>query len=89
MIQQLTALGCRFALDDFGTGSNSLTTLKNLQISRAKIDGSFVRDRLTDRNSLATVRAIVELANGLSMDTLLESPGKDESRRLHKLFLEM
>jgi EAL domain-containing protein (putative c-di-GMP-specific phosphodiesterase class I) len=23
MIQQLTALGCRFALDDFGTGSNS------------------------------------------------------------------
>jgi EAL domain-containing protein (putative c-di-GMP-specific phosphodiesterase class I) len=124
MIQQLTALGCRFALDDFGTGSNSLTTLKNLQISRVKIDGSFIRDILTDRNSLATVRAIVELANGLSMDTvaeyveteaiakevcrlgvdyaqgyaygrpepldtLLESLGKDESRRLHKLFLEM
>jgi diguanylate cyclase (GGDEF)-like protein len=124
MIQQLTALGCRFALDDFGTGSNSLTTLKNLQISRVKIDGSFVRDILTDRNSLSTVRAIVELAKGLSMDTvaeyveteaiakevrrlgvdyaqgyafgkpepldsLLESLSKDESRRLHKLFLEM
>jgi diguanylate cyclase (GGDEF)-like protein len=124
MIQQLTALGCRFALDDFGTGSNSLTTLKNLQISRVKIDGSFVRDILTDRNSLATVRAIVELAKGLSMDTvaeyveteaiadevrrlgvdyaqgyafgrpepldtLLESLSQDESRRLHRLFLEM
>ena len=79
---------------------------------------------VTDRNSLATVRAIVELAKGLSMDTvaeyveteaiakevrrlgvdyaqgyafgrpepldtLLESLSKDESRRLHKLFLEM
>jgi len=124
MMQQLKALGCRFALDDFGTGANSLTTLKNLQISRVKIDGSFVRDVLTDRNSQATVRAIVELANGLSMDTVaeyveteaishevrrlgvdyaqgyafgkpepldgvLESLGQDESRRLHKLYLEM
>jgi len=72
MIKQLKALGCRFALDDFGTGANSLTSLKNLQISRVKIDGSFVRDILTDRNSLATVKAIVELARGLRMDTVAE-----------------
>lgn len=72
MISQLKALGCRFALDDFGTGANSLTSLKNLQISRVKIDGSFVRDILTDRNSVATVKAIVELARGLSMDTVAE-----------------
>jgi EAL domain-containing protein (putative c-di-GMP-specific phosphodiesterase class I) len=65
-------LGCRFALDDFGTGTNSLTLLKNLQMSRVKIDGAFVRDILTNRNSLATVRAIVELAAGLSMDTVAE-----------------
>lgn len=72
MIQQLTALGCRFALDDFGTGANSLTSLKNLQISRVKIDGSFIRDILTDRNSLATVRSVVELAKGLSLETVAE-----------------
>jgi diguanylate cyclase (GGDEF)-like protein len=124
MIKQLRTLGCRFALDDFGTGANSLTILKNLQINRVKIDGSFVRDILTDRNSLATVRAIVELANGLSMDTvaeyvetdaisrevarlgvdyaqgyaygrpepligILEGLTRDESQRLHKLFLNM
>ena len=124
LIQQMKTLGCRFALDDFGTGANSLTALKNLQIARVKIDGSFVRDILTNRNSLATVRAIVELAGGLSMDTvaeyvetdaiarevrrlgvdyaqgyafskpeplqgILESLDEDESKRLHKLFLEM
>ena len=43
MIAELKAFGCQFALDDFGTGANSLTTLNNLQISRIKIDGSFVR----------------------------------------------
>ncbi len=72
MIDKLKVLGCRFALDDFGTGANSLTSLKSLQIARLKIDGSFVRDILTDRNSQATVRAIVELAKGLSMDTVAE-----------------
>jgi diguanylate cyclase (GGDEF)-like protein len=72
LIRQLRSLGCQFALDDFGTGANSLTTLKQLQIARVKIDGSFVRDVATDRNSRATVRAIVELADVMSIDTVAE-----------------
>ena len=124
MIAKLGALGCRLALDDFGTGANSLVSLKSLQIARVKIDGSFVRDIVTEQRSEATVRAIVELAKGYGMDTvaeyvenrsigdavrrlgvdyaqgygigkpeplegLLEELSHDESRRLHKLFLEM
>jgi diguanylate cyclase (GGDEF)-like protein len=123
LIRQLKSLGCHIALDDFGTGANSLTLLKHLQISRVKIDGSFVRDVATDRNSRSTVRAIVELANGMSIDTVAEfvetkeiadevrdlgvdygqgyafgkpeplhqvlaALGAEESRRLHRLFLE-
>jgi EAL domain-containing protein (putative c-di-GMP-specific phosphodiesterase class I) len=123
MVTRLGALGCGFALDDFGTGANSLTYLKALNVDRVKIDGSFVRDVLSDRNSQATVRAIVELARGLGIETvaeyvesdeiaaelrrlgvdyaqgyafgkpepfdaLLESLAEDESKRLHKLFLE-
>jgi diguanylate cyclase (GGDEF)-like protein len=72
MIEELRGLGCSFALDDFGTGANTLSHLKNLKVSRVKIDGSFVRDILTDRNSLATVKAIVELAKTLSMETVAE-----------------
>lgn len=72
MIEELGGLGCNFALDDFGTGANTLSHLKNLKVSRVKIDGSFVRDIVTDRNSLATVKAIVELAKTLSMETVAE-----------------
>lgn len=72
MIDQLAPWGCRFALDDFGTGSNSLTYLNSLPIARVKIDGSFVRDILTNSRSQATVRGIVELARGFAIDTVAE-----------------
>src|SRR5580693_3179616 len=123
MVARMVAMGCRIALDDFGTGANSLTYLKGLQIARVKIDGSFVRDVVTNKRSQATVRGIVELAKGFSIDTvaeyveteviaekvrelgvdyaqgyafgrpepldkILDDLGRDESRRLHQLFLE-
>jgi diguanylate cyclase (GGDEF)-like protein len=123
MIARMGSLGVQLALDDFGTGANSLTYLKALQVSRVKIDGSFVRDLMSDRNSQATVRSIVELAKGLGIPTvaefveneelarevrrlgvdygqgyafgmpeplsdLLENLTRDESQRLHRLFLE-
>jgi diguanylate cyclase (GGDEF)-like protein len=72
MIRRLGTMGCRLALDDFGTGANSLGILKSLQVARVKIDGSFVRDVLTDRRSQTTVRAIVELAKGYRIDTVAE-----------------
>ena len=72
MIRRLAQWNCRFALDDFGTGANSLTYLNALPIGRVKIDGSFVRDILTNPRSQATVRGIVELARGFSIDTVAE-----------------
>ena len=72
MIRRLSQWHCRFALDDFGTGANSLTYLNALPIARVKIDGSFVRDILTNPRSEATVRGIVELARGFSIDTVAE-----------------
>ena len=72
MIRRLAPWNCRFALDDFGTGANSLTYLNALPIGRVKIDGSFVRDILTNPRSEGTVRGIVELARGFSIDTVAE-----------------
>ncbi len=72
MIRRLAPLNCRFALDDFGTGANSLAYLNALSIARVKIDGTFVQDILTNPRSEATVRGIVELARGFSIDTVAE-----------------
>ncbi len=72
MAGRLRTLGCSIAIDDFGTGSNSLSNLKSLQISRVKIDGSFVRDLLTDRRSQSIVSAVVHLAKSYGIETVAE-----------------
>jgi diguanylate cyclase (GGDEF)-like protein len=71
-IRRLTSHGVRFALDDFGTGVNSLAYLKNLEISTIKLDGSYVRDVLTNTRSQALVRAIVQLADAMGITTVAE-----------------
>lgn len=71
-IRELRAMGCRFALDDFGTGTNSLKNLTSLTVDRVKIDGSFVSDLLTNRQSVAMLRAIVSLTNDLGIGTVAE-----------------
>lgn len=81
MVRSLRQLGCRLALDDFGTGVNSLTYLKGFPITRVKIDGSFIRDLLTDAKSEETVKAIVQLAKGMQIDTVAEFVENEELAR--------
>ncbi len=73
IFQRLKGLGVRLALDDFGTGYSSLGYLKTAPIDKIKIDQSFVRGAAIkgSRNG-AIVKAIVGLAEALSMDTTAE-----------------
>ena len=72
MMRRLRAVGCGIALDDFGTGANSLAYLRSMPITRIKIDGSFVRDLLTNSRSEAAIRGIVQLAKGFNLDSVAE-----------------
>ena len=69
---RLRAAGCRIALDDFGAGMSSFTYLKNLPIDVIKIDGSFVRDMLTDPVSRLMVRAVTDIAHQLGLAVVAE-----------------
>jgi EAL domain-containing protein (putative c-di-GMP-specific phosphodiesterase class I) len=51
---------------------NSLSYLKCLQVHSVKIDGSYVRDVATNPRSAAMVRAIVELARDLDIESVAD-----------------
>jgi Amt family ammonium transporter len=79
-MKTLQDLGCQFALDDFGTGVSSLAYLKDLSVNYLKIDGSFVRDALTNTRSESMIKAIAQLAKVMCMETIAEYVETDNLR---------
>jgi PAS domain S-box-containing protein len=75
----LAELGCGLALDDFGTGFGGFTYLKKLPITYLKIDIEFVRDLVTNRESLHVVKAIVSLARAFGLRTIAEGVEDEET----------
>jgi EAL domain-containing protein (putative c-di-GMP-specific phosphodiesterase class I) len=75
---QLHELGVRISLDDFGTGYSSLGYLQKFPFDKIKIDGSFVKEVVKARGSLAIVRAVASLANTFGMKTTAEGIETEE-----------
>jgi EAL domain-containing protein (putative c-di-GMP-specific phosphodiesterase class I) len=79
-LRALQELGCQFALDDFGTGVSSLAYLKDLSVNYLKIDGSFVRDSITNTRSESMIKAIAQLAKVMCIETVAEYVETDPLR---------
>ena len=69
---------------DFGTGYSSLGYLRKFSFDKIKIDSSFVHD-LSERGSVAIVRAVTGLGNSLGIEITAEGVETEEQRsRLRK-----
>ncbi len=71
-MRELKVLGFCFALDDFGIGTSSLAYLKTLPVDYLKIDGSFVRNIVTDPVDRAMADTINRVGHIMGLQTVGE-----------------
>ncbi len=72
LLERLRRHGIGIAIDDVGTGYSSMAQLKNLPVTKLKIDKSFVDEITTDSNDLAITAAMTGLANNLKIQVITE-----------------
>lgn len=64
--------GVSISIDDFGTGYSSLSHIKRLPIDTLKIDKSFIRDIVSDRDDAAIVSATIAMAQHMDLQVVAE-----------------
>jgi diguanylate cyclase (GGDEF)-like protein len=79
---ELAEIGIGLAIDDFGTGYSSLSYLSQLPITKLKIDRSFVAAMTKSEREQSIVRATIELAHGLGLETVAEGVEDAETLEL-------
>ena len=83
ILDELKAMGASISIDDFGTGYSSLSYLKRLPISQLKIDRSFIRDLMTDKDDEIIVNAVISMAHNLGFEVIAE--GVEDEQQLRYL----
>ncbi len=69
---RLRLKGFPLSIDDFGTGFSNLEQLQHLPFSELKLDRRFVHASLTEPDAASMLRASVDLAKQLQLETVAE-----------------
>ena len=71
-IDKVKELGCKIAIDDFGSGYSNFEYLIRLNADYIKIDGSLIKDILTNKNSEEIVSTIINFSKKQGFKTIAE-----------------
>ncbi len=69
---KLKEMGLSLALDDFGTGYSSFSYVRRFRFDKLKVDGSFVKALIADKNDAQIATAIISMGKILNMKVLAE-----------------
>ncbi len=81
-IYKLHSEGIELEIDDFGTGYSSLAYLKKLPVSALKIDKTFIKDLLVDKEDKQITKAIINLGHTLDKKVIAEGVEKFEQLKV-------
>ena len=85
-IRKVKALGVKIAIDDFGSGYSNFSRLLEYQPDILKIDGSLVKDILTDSFALSIVKTMIKFAREQNLQIIAEYV---ENKEIYELLCEL
>ena len=71
-LERLHKLGLKLSIDDFGAGHSSLAYIRRLPVREMKIDRSFVRHMVAEKDDGLIVRSAIELGHNMGLKVVAE-----------------
>lgn len=72
VLEHICSIGVELSIDDYGTGYSSLSRLRRLPVSEIKIDQSFIKDMVNNKDDEVVVHSTIELAHNLGLIVVAE-----------------
>ena len=79
VLAHIRFLGIELSIVDYGTGYSSLSRLRKLPVSELKIDQSFIKDMIENKDDEAIVRSTIDLAHNLGLKVTAEGVETQEA----------
>ncbi len=82
VLKHICDLGVELSIDDYGTGYSSLARLRQLPVNELKIDKSFIKEVVNNKEDEVVVHSTIELAHNLGLSVVAEGVESQQAREL-------